>query len=81
MKPVRHPLIFESLPPRTQTLDRFMTKRDVLRHIGLSNTTLYKLIKNSNFPKQIKLKHCTNVMWSEVAVHQWMEDQKAGGVE
>ena len=79
MKPLIPPVILETLPPRTQTLDRFITKREVLHHIRLSNTTLYKLIKQGNFPQQIKLKHCTNVMWSERAVYQWMEDQKKGG--
>jgi predicted DNA-binding transcriptional regulator AlpA len=77
MKPVQQPVI-EQLPPRAQTLDRFLTRREVLHHIGLSNTTLYKLLKEGNFPKQIRLKHCTNVMWSAYAVYQWMEDQKKG---
>jgi predicted DNA-binding transcriptional regulator AlpA len=80
MKPISQAIIVEQLPPRVQTLDRFLSKHDVLRHIGLSNTTLYKLIKDGNFPKQIRIKHCTNVVWSEFAVHQWMEEQK-GGVE
>ena len=78
MKPVLKPLIVEQLPSQNQTLDNFLTRRDVLRHIGLSNTTLYKMMADGSFPRQIKLKHCTSVVWSAYEVHQWMEQQKNG---
>ena len=76
MKPETTPAItapFQQSQPFE--LDSFLTRREVLAHIGVSNTTLYKLIKEGNFPKQIRLKHCTSVMWSRLAVHQWMEEQ------
>jgi predicted DNA-binding transcriptional regulator AlpA len=74
-------IVIEQLPPRLQVLDRFLTRRDVLDHIGVSNTTLYALLAKNSFPKQIRIKNCISVVWSEFAVHQWMEEQKAGGVE
>jgi prophage regulatory protein len=80
MKPVQQPVIIEQLPPRAQTLDRFLTKREVLALIKLSKTTLYKLIKEGNFPKQVRINGCRNVMWSEYAVHCWMEEQKTGDI-
>lgn len=65
MKPVRPPVILETLPPRTQTLDRFITKREVLDYTekhtlltilgGVSVSTLSRLVKEDGFPVPEKL--------------------------
>ena len=81
MKAENQPVIIEQLPPRQLVVDRFLVRKEVLAMTRLSNTTLYKLIKNNHFPKQIRIQHSRNVVWSEFAVYQWMEQQKAGGVE
>ena len=60
--------------------DRFLTLNDVLAITRLGKTTIYRLIKNNHFPKQIKIKHTKKVLWSEYAIYQWMKAQKAGGV-
>jgi len=81
MKLEIQPIIVGDFSPVGGKLDRFLAKKDVLHVVGFGNTILYKLIGEGRFPRQIKFKHCTNVVWSEFAVYQWMEEQKNGGVE
>lgn len=57
--------------------DRFLKIKPVLERVGLSSTSLYNLIAKGQFPAQIKIGRTS--VWSEFAVNQWMEEQKAGG--
>ena len=81
MKAENHPIIIDQLPQRQLVTDRFLTISDVLAITTLSRTTIYKLIKNNHFPKQIRIQHCTNVVWSACAVSDWVEKQKTGGAK
>jgi len=60
-----------------QSPDRFIKIKEVLQRVGLSSTSLYNFIDQGRFPAQIKLGRTS--VWSENAVNQWMEEQKAGG--
>ncbi len=51
--------------------DRILRIRTVMERTGLSRSTLYRRIKEGNFPKQIRIsERC--IGWRESAVEAWM---------
>lgn len=58
--------------------DRLIRIHDVTDKTGLSRTTIYQLMKDGSFPKQIKLSSRCAV-WPESAVLQWVQDRIQGG--
>lgn len=59
----------ESTQPR-----RALRKNAVLEKTGLSNSTLYRLIKAGAFPKPFPLSERT-CAWDEAAVDQWLAEK------
>ncbi len=59
----------------SNTQDSFLRLPDVKKRTGLPRSTIYRLIKDGSFPKQIKLSERTSV-WSCDAVSSWIEEQK-----
>lgn len=58
--------------------DSLIRLNEVLKRTGLSKTTLYELIKQGNFPQQVKLGRTS--LWSENEVFHFIEEAKAGRV-
>jgi prophage regulatory protein len=55
----------------SDTSDRFLRLQAVLTRTGLSRTTMYRMIRNGTFPKNVQLStRC--VGWRESAVEAWM---------
>lgn len=54
-------------------LDRFMRERDVLDATSLSRTTLWRVIKNGQFPKPVRISP-GRVGWRESAIIAWQEN-------
>lgn len=54
-------------------LDRFMRERNVLDAISLSRTTLWRVIKNGQFPKPVRISP-GRVGWRESAIIAWQEN-------
>ena len=59
----------------SQDADRFLRLREMLWRVGLSRSSVYRLMNTGDFPKQIKLTKNTAV-WSENAITAWMNQQK-----
>ena len=55
--------------------DKFIKVAEVLDQTGLSKPTLYRLIIEGDFPKQIKITPHSSA-WSEEEVSQWQEERK-----
>ena len=55
--------------------DRLLTRQVVSEMVGFKTTALYAKISAGDFPKPVKIGRCSR--WSERAVAQWIEEQKA----
>lgn len=56
-----------------QNPDRLLRLDDVLARIGVSRRTLWRLVKNGQFPRSIKVGYLTR--WSERAVAALIESR------
>lgn len=54
--------------------DRLIRKPEVLRKTGLSHTTLYRLIKQGQFPAPLRISARISV-WQESLVDKWIEER------
>ena len=54
--------------------DRFLRLPDVLDRTALSRSVVYRLVKQDAFPQRIKIG--STAVWSELAINQWMDEQK-----
>lgn len=60
--------------------DRYIRLNELAPMLGLGKSTIYRLIQENKFPKQIKLTERT-VVWRLSTIHQWVEDrEKASGI-
>jgi len=50
----------------------YLSLREVIKLTSLSKATIYRLMKNSLFPKQTKLSP-RRVGWLESKIQQWIE--------
>ena len=50
----------------------------VIQRTGLSRTTIYALIAQGRFPKQINISE-RSVGWVAAEIEQWLEDRVASG--
>lgn len=55
--------------------DRWLTLSDVLRVTSLARTTIYDLIREADFPSQVKIGSASR--WSESDVLDWMARKHA----
>nr|WP_166939373.1 AlpA family phage regulatory protein [Sphingopyxis panaciterrae] len=54
--------------------ERFLRMQSVLDRTGLSRATLYRQIRDGNFPRQLQLtRRC--VAWRESEVQSWMAER------
>lgn len=54
---------------------KILKEIDVIEIIGLSHTTLYRLMKAKRFPLPIRLSP-NRVGWPEGVIYQWIEDRQ-----
>jgi prophage regulatory protein len=54
--------------------DRFLRLPEVCSTTGLGRTSIYKLVREGKFPRQIRLT-ARAAGWSESAVNTWMADR------
>ena len=55
--------------------DRYIRLRELAPMLSLGESTIYKLIKENKFPKQIKLTERTSV-WRLSVINQWIADKE-----
>jgi prophage regulatory protein len=56
--------------------DRYIRIKELVTMLGIARSTLYRLIKDNKFPKQIKLTERTSV-WRLSAINEWVRDREA----
>ncbi len=61
--------------PFSHNADRFLRIREMLWRVGLSRSSIYRMIEAGDFPKQIRVNQST-VVWSENEIIAWMDQQK-----
>ena len=55
---------------------RIVRLEEVQRMIGLSRSTIYALIAQCNFPKQVRLTGARSVGWYEHIIIEWIESRQ-----
>lgn len=55
--------------------DRFLRMSELAPMLGIGHSTIYRLIKENKFPKQIKLTERT-VVWRLSVINKWVEDKE-----
>lgn len=64
------------LKAHTMTLDRYIRIKELAMMLGISKQTIYRLISQNKFPKQIKLTERTAV-WRLSTIEQWISEREA----
>jgi len=57
------------------TLDRYVRIKDLAEILGIGRSTIYRLIQEDKFPKQIKLTERTSV-WRMSVINEWVESRE-----
>ncbi len=57
-------------------MDRIIRKKELLRSMGLSDVTIWRMERAGTFPKRIKLGG-NSVGWYESEIIEWQEQKKA----
>jgi prophage regulatory protein len=55
--------------------DRYIRLNELAPMLSLAKSTIYRLIKENKFPKQIKLTERTSV-WRLSVINQWIADRE-----
>lgn len=63
----------------SDTRTSLLRRRCVEAQTGLARSTLYKLIRNGNFPAPVKLTGSRAVAWSSDAVNAWVASRISNG--
>ena len=64
------------MPSGNGSRPQFLRISEVIRRVGVSRPTIYRWMKEGNFPKQIEI-GANSVVWLESDVTKWM-DQRIG---
>ena len=54
-------------------------RAEVLKRTGLSNTTMWRLERDGDFPARVQLTDAGSVGWVESEVDRWIHDRVRGG--
>lgn len=55
--------------------DRYIRIKELSIMLGIGKSTIYRLVKDGKFPKQIKLTERTAV-WKLSAINSWIKDKE-----
>lgn len=55
--------------------DRYIRIKELATMLGISRSTIYRLVQENKFPKQIKLTERTSV-WRLSIINQWVKDRE-----
>jgi len=56
--------------------DRLVSIKELKKLVGLSNATIYRLIRNGTFPKQVHLSDKC-VAWRLSAIEAWVREKES----
>lgn len=54
---------------------RFMRLKEVIARTGLSRSTIYLMVADGRFPRQVRLGGSRSVAWIEAEVEGWMRER------
>jgi len=57
--------------------DRFIKIKELNKITSLSTATIYRLMAENKFPKQIKITGSKSVAWSASDINDWMDQRIA----
>jgi prophage regulatory protein len=57
------------------TEDRYIRIKELSAMLGIAKSTIYRLVKEDKFPKQIKLTERT-VVWRLSVINKWVADKE-----
>lgn len=60
------------------TVDRYIRIKELATMLGIGRSTIYRLISENKFPKQIKLTERTSV-WRLSTINEWVESREKAG--
>ena len=55
--------------------DRYIRIKELATMLGIGKSTIYRLIKDNKFPKQIRLTERTSV-WRLSEINKWIKDRE-----
>lgn len=58
--------------------DRILSQREVCGYVGLSRTTIWRLVRKQLFPPPIKLSP-NRIGWTRLAIAGWLESRSPPG--
>jgi prophage regulatory protein len=59
-------------------VDRYVRIKELAEILGIGRSTIYRLIQENKFPKQIKLTERTSV-WRMSVINEWVESKEKAG--
>ena len=62
------------------TLPKLLRRREVEAEIGLSRTTIYRLMAEGNFPRPIRVGPKA-VRWPRAEIEVWLQGRPRGGTQ
>ncbi len=65
-----------SIPHTGPVTTRFLRKAEILKATGLSDTTIWRLVKNGKFPQPYKIGP-NSIAWRECDYERWATDPAA----
>ena len=58
---------------------QILRMRDVIKRIGLSRSTIYKLMENNDFPKPMKL-GSQAIGWRDADIEEWIQKRPQAAI-
>lgn len=68
----------DNAPDPTEWDDMIMRLPEVLRVVGLSRSTIYRLIKEGKFPKSLRLTGSRAIGWRRGQIRAWLGGRRRG---
>jgi prophage regulatory protein len=62
------------------SIQKILRLRSVMDWTGLSRSTIYAMIKNGTFPKNVSL-GVRSVGWVSTEIESWIASRKTGGMQ
>ena len=59
-----------------ERLERLLTRKEITREVGISRSTIYRLLRNGSFPQPIRIGE-RGIRWPESQVQAWIAERKA----
>lgn len=69
--------IVKFVPEQEPALDRFISRKDLLKLTGIPQSTLYEMMKEGTFPRGVKIT-ARRVGWRESEIVAWQKSRKPG---